>query len=219
MTEPIENPLSQTPGSDAVSPVRMPPLAPGQEIPEEAPTRSFAPYMEQQGAKPGAVPSPMELAGYERERAGAAAEVNPESLNQGIKNLGQKVGGLKDELTPGRFGQLTDAQKILLNEKLGQFGQSVKGLSQRLGTPVQLPPAPKGVLSDVKTMLDWLTQGQQQLETVGQNMAKMPPGQISVVAMLRAQAQLLAADRAINFSTAIVSKGADFINKIMQTQL
>jgi hypothetical protein len=218
MSEPLENPLKPAVGEQRVEPIGMP-VTPEQQIPEQAATRPFEPYMAQPvSPQPPQAPSPMELAAGEPAARGAAAEVTPDSLHDGLDRLNRQVGTLKGELTPERFADLSEAQKALLKTKLGQFHQNIQGLSQRLGYSSAFPK-PKGLLDDVKTVLNWLTEGQSQIENVGSELAQKGKGKISVVAMLRAQAQLLAAERAVNFATAIVSKGSDFITKIMGTQL
>lgn len=220
MTEPLENPTPPITGTEKTAPVSLPPYT-EQEISQQTQptTRTFEPLMQQPVSTETSseMPSPMQLAAGE-EKKGEESEVTAESLHDGLDRLNDKVGSLKEELTPNRFSEMSDAQKALLKTKLGQFGQSVQGLSHRLGVNYSVPQ-PKGLLSDVRTVLDWLTHGQAQLSDIGDQLAKKGKGTISVVSMLRAQAQLLAAERAINFATAIVSKGSDFISKIMQTQL
>lgn len=218
MTEPIDNPLIPTTGTEKISPAAMPPFK-EQDIPEQTTTRPFEPLMsEPLTGEPPPSPTPMQLAAGNQQGQWSETEVTPQSLHDGLDRLNQQVGNLKGELTSQRFSEMTNSQKALLKTKLNQFGQNVQGLSQRLGSHYTMPK-PKGLLDDVKTVINWLSEGQTQLQSVGDEMAKKTKGQISVVSMLRAQAQLLAAERAINFATAIVSKGSDFISKIMQTQL
>ena len=214
MTEPIDHPLH--PKEDITGP-KLPPQGP-QEVPDEVPSRTFPGVGEDATGQttPTDMPSPMEVANSQA--GGGQVQVTPDTLNDGIDRLNQKVDVLKTEVTPQRYDELSDAQKVLLHTKLGQFSNSIEGLSKRLGVPYTKPKS-KGLLDDAKTVLSWLTEGQNQLNSVAGNLAKKTPGEISVVSMLRAQAQLLAADRAINFASALVAKGADFITKIMQTQL
>ncbi len=189
-----------------------------QNIPEQAPSKSFAPYMqgeESTAAIPNQkAPSPMELAAQMR----SGEEVNLQTLSDRFSSLNSKIDTLNQSVTPQRFGEMTDAEKGFLLTQHDLFQQNVQGLSTQFGR-TYTPPKPGGLLADAKTFIDWLTKGQQQIKNVANDLATQTKGKISVVQMMRAQAKLLAAERAVSFASAVVSKGADFVTKMMQTQL
>ncbi len=202
------------PGQDDI---RGPELGPQQqpEIPEQgASGKDFAASMDTgaEAAKGATAPSPAEI-------TGAGREVTPQTLENGMNVVAKKAGAVEEQLTPERFNEMTSAQKTLLDTKLNQFTQHVKGLSEQVGASYDSPPEPSKGAKMLEGFIGLLTHGQHQLQTVAQHMGKKSGGQISVADMLRAQAKLVAADRAINFASAVAGKATDFIKQIMQTQI
>ncbi|MBS0621476.1 MAG: hypothetical protein JSR80_00745 [Verrucomicrobia bacterium] len=188
------------------------------ETPEELPSgKDFSKVMEQMSSpqKAGEAAGPMQLKLGAMEQGHA---VSAHSLNESLNTLKQASTDLHDQLTDQRFKGLSDAQKSLLSTKLSQFNKSVQGLSKQVGidykAPEEAPPGP----SQLKTFLSWITGGQHQIATVQDHLSLMG-SKMSPTDMMRAQAQMLAASRAINFATAVVGQGSNFIKTIMQTQI
>ncbi len=190
-----------------------------QQLPDQAPSgKDFGSLMEKgegivtpEGAEQV---SPMELA-----QTGQQQEVTPQTLQEGLRRVGDKTAALQGIITPERFDELSNGQKSLLHTKLTQFSEHMKGLADQTGVAYQ-GEAPKGsAMSAAKTYIGWLTNGQATIENVAKQIGSAKPGALSVADMLRAQAKLVAAERAINFASAVAGKGTDFIKQMMQTQI
>ncbi len=209
MTDPI-------PGKEDITPAKLGPSE-GQQMPEEMPSgKQFSEAMEQGGqTKATEGPSPLELA---QTQGAEGKAVTPSTLNESLDGLKTASTSLQDQLTDQRFSQMSPGQKTLLTSKLNQFGQSVKGLSKQVGLDYDVPKASGPALKQVSTFLGWITGGQKQIATVQDRLQSEGP-KMSVTSMMRAQAQMLAASRAINFATAVVGQGSDFVKTIMQTQI
>lgn len=181
------------------------------QTPEELPSgKNFSQVMEEVGSKKTA-----ENGGPTQVGMLHGKEVSPQSLSDSLNNLKKSSNDLHDQLTDQRFNQMSDAQKNLVETKLSQFNKGVKGISKQVGLDYQEPKATGGQL---KTFLSWITGGQHQIATVQDHLQLLGP-KMSPTDMMRAQAQLLAASRAINFATAVVGQGSNFIKTIMQTQI
>ncbi len=152
--------------------------------------------------------SPLELAKSSAQRG----EVTTAALDEQLDRLGQKSKVLQNQLTEERFNQLTPGQKSLLSTKLNQFNKNIETLSP------EYKAKEKGT-NALKTYVGWLTEGQAQMQSIAKSLASPEAKEISTSAMLRAQAKLQAAERAINFATAVAAKGADFIKTMMQSQI
>ena len=190
-----------------------------QEIPDQAPSgKEFGPLMEKgegivtpEGTEQV---SPMELA-----QQGQQQEVTQQTLVEGLQRTNEKAATLLAIVTPERFDELSNGQKSLLHTKLTQFSEHVKGLADQTGVPYE-GEVPKGsAMQAVKTYIGWLTNGQATIQNVAEQIGSAKPGSLSVADMLRAQAKLVAAERAINFASAVAGRGTDFIKQMMQTQI
>jgi hypothetical protein len=211
MTEPI-------PGKSDITGPKIGPQE-RQEIPDQAPSgKEFGALMEQGegivSPESGEQVSPMELG-----QVAQPQEVTPQTLQEGIQRIGDKTQTLQSIITPERFDELSPGQKSLLHMKLTQFSEHVKGLADQTGVPYQ-GEVPKGsAMQGLKTYIGWLTNGQATIQNVADQIGSSKPGSLSVADMLRAQAKLVAAERAINFASAVAGKGTDFIKQMMQTQI
>lgn len=201
-------------------PAGQPEKPPEEGIPEESPTKPFDLHAGEEAGSPltaADAGSPFDPAAAAGQQAG---EVTQESLNAYANQIGDKVQGLQGQLTEERFAELTSGQRALLDKKVAQFHESVRGVAGQIGLEQKGPEKiDLSGLKELKPYLSYLTQGQQQLQHVASALGSHTKGQISVVGMLRAQAQLVAAERAINFASAVVGKGTDFIKTVMQTQI
>ena len=214
MTDPNESLTDPLSGRSGVTPPQMQP--PNQQVPpEESTGKQFEIQQGTEATSAEEAPSPMEIAAQGQ----AAQEITPEMLQANMNNLIQNAQGLHAQLTEERFNELTPGQKALLDAKLGQFNEGVKGMSQQVDVPYT-EPEPKTPEGGLKTYLNWLTQGQDQIANSAKALQeKQGAGQISVADMMRVQAKMMQAQRAINFASAVAGKGADFVKTMMQTQL
>lgn len=206
------------PGEDEI---RGPTLGPQerQQLPDQAPSgKEFGPLMEKGegivSPESGNQISPMELG-----QTGQQQEVTPQTLQEGLQRVGEKSEALQGIITPSRYDELSTGQKSLLHTKLTQFSEHMKGLADQTGVAYQ-GEVPKGsAMQAAKTYIGWLTNGQATIQNVANQIGSAKPGSLSVADMLRAQAKLVAAERAINFASAVAGKGTDFIKQMMQTQI
>jgi hypothetical protein len=214
MTDPNQFPTDPLERREGVAPASPIP-GPQQEIPSQAASgKQFAPLMEQPDTSTPAVgkPTPMELA-----KGGtlAAQEISPQVLQEQIDRLQKKTEALRTQLTQERLEELSPGQYKLFNKKIAKFHESIKGASKEVGLLYE-PPKESEARKDIKTFLSWVTKGQSQLENIAASLSKGKQGEISVADMLRAQAQLTAAERAINFASAVVGQITRAIGQVMQ---
>jgi hypothetical protein len=205
------------PGKDKVTgPEPMP--GPDQKIEEEAPTKKF-----DIGAGKGVETStpqgisPADLPG--QQAAQAAREVNPTSLQEQSGLLASKVEQFNKLLNEGTFNQLSDGQKGLLLTKAGQYAQQMQGISSLTGGKYKAPEIKSGDTATFEKVLGMLTSATNTLREGGGIGQLAEKKSMNTADMLRVQARILAADRTINFFTAVVGKFSDAIKTLGQTQI
>lgn len=213
MSKPIDGPVEPKRGIPEVQP-QMPK---GQEkVGGEEGTRSFPPLMEKKQVESGEkMPSPMELSATQATRA---QQVTPQTLAEQANQLNENTNELKKETTQPRLDKLDSEGRQFLGNQFSTYRGSLQKASKETNTSFELsdpPKTPKGV----KEVLNWITQSQQQLQNVGNQLNAKTTGAISPESMLKAQAQLMAANNAISFATACISKGLEGVRQLMQQQL
>jgi hypothetical protein len=207
-------------GSSRISPTGPSP-SPQQGPQQQAPSRSFAPLMQPptpEQAAPAGGPSPMELAGA----AGAGGPASYSSINAQAAALQGNSQKLQAGLTDPVFNSMSDGQKSLIHTKLGQYLQNIQSASERMGSSYKPNiPSSDTAMSSIKSWVSMLADGSNQLSNFGGivNSAQQNGKAMSAADMLRIQANMSSAERAINFCSAVVGKVTSAIQTLGQTQL
>jgi hypothetical protein len=205
------------PGKEKVTgPEQVP--GPEQKIEEEAPTKKFD-IGAGKGVEAGATQglSPVDLAG--QQAAQAAREVNPTSLQEQSSLLANKVEQFNKLLNETTFNKLSDGQKGLLLTKAGQYAQQMQGISSLTGGKYKAPEIKSGDMAGFKQVMGMLMNATNTLREGGGIGQLADKKSMNTADMLRVQARILAADRTINFFTAVVGKFSDAIKTLGQTQI
>ncbi|MGE3953705.1 MAG: hypothetical protein AB7F31_00720 [Parachlamydiales bacterium] len=182
------------------------------------PTKAFKPLMEEGGKvglEPGAMGSPLDLV-----RGGGplgASEATPGALQTMMETLSKKTGLLQGEMTDARYNELSPGQRALVEAKTGQLQGHMEAIANYTGT--EPPKGPDAGLGQLKKWVGVLTGAQGELSSASGALSVANPGEISAAKMMQVQARLMAADRTINFMSAVVGKSVDFIKQIFQMQI
>lgn len=209
-----------------VSGVR-PQESPENELGQQYPTKPFGLEGSDQTSleKAGDAPSPMELAS-QGGVAGAQGPPTADQLQAQVTQVQQSSDALKQELQ-NRFPDLSDGQKSLLLAKLSKYqGSAGKAAAllnapelsaeekERIAAELQKAGHPSGLVQ----FLSMITGGDTSLKAVGQKLASSPQD-LNPIEMLKAQYALQGASKAVNFATAVIGQGLNFVKTVMQTQI
>ncbi len=212
MTEP-DKPIEGVPGKPPVSEPGLPQTGPG-ALEEEHPAKTFD---IEKGTKTAGTegPTPMEVAG----QAGAPQSVTPEALGQQSNQLQAKSQALTQALDEQTYAKLSDGQKSLLMTKANQYAQQMGHISTMTGGKFAPEELKAGTNPDLKKIIGWFNDATKTLQEGGGINEVAKDGKMSISDMMRVQARLNAADRAINFATAVVGKFSDALKQLGQTQI
>ncbi len=181
-------------------------------------TKAFKPMMEEgqpAGLEPGTGTSPMDLV-----RGGGpmgSTEATPAALQGQMETLGKKTQLLQGEMTDTRYNELSPGQRALMEAKTGQLNDHMGAIANYTGT--EPPKGPEAGMNQLQKWVGVLTGAQGQLSSASGALSVTDPSKLSPAKMMQVQARLMAADRTVNFMSAVVGKSVDFIKQMFQMQI
>jgi len=227
MSDPSE-PLPRNAGVEAGQMHELPASPTEEELANQYPTKPFTPVKAETAQSDlGATGlSPMELARQAGTPGSGHAPTSEELHQQATKTL-KSSAALREELER-RFPNLSDGQKALLAAKLSRYsGSAGKAASllqagslteedkEKIAKELEKAGKPSG-LAD---FLSLITTGDTSLRAVTQQMAEDPGDKLNPIQMLKAQYALQTASKSVNFATAVIGQGLNFVKTVMQTQI
>ena len=215
---PAANIPNGVPSPDRIDPDK--PLGgPGKE-----PAKDFSEFMKEpsQGAPPPGAeqvgvnkPSPAELM---QKQPMASEPPTFESVNTQISASSGMLGDLQNKLNTPNL-KLKSSQRYLIGNKFGEANAHIRSAASQVG--VELPPPPKiSRQNPIARFVSMVTDGQNQLNSLSENIAKMhQSGSLNPGQLLLMQVKLNKAQQEIEYSSIIVSKAADDVKTMFNIQI
>ena len=141
-----------------------------------------------------------------------------ESINNQLKASSGTLGDLQDKLNTPKL-RFKSSQRYLLGNKFGEANAHIRSAASQVGA--ELPPAPKvSRQNPVARFISMVTDGQNQLNSLSQNIAQMhQEGTLNPGQLLLMQVKLNKAQQELEYSSIIVSKAVDDVKTMFNIQI
>jgi hypothetical protein len=212
-----------------LTPIRPEPF-PKQEVEQQYPTKPFGPLVSDEGVEPPATgeatPTPMELAGRQGGQQGQQ-QMTPDELRNSVGKTLNSSNALKGDLIE-RFPNLSDGQKALLMAKLTKYQGQAGKAAKLLGAGTLSPERKAEIVQELEKakhpsgmvqFLSLITGGDDSMRAVVNKLASTSTDNLNPVQIFKAQAALQSASKSVNFATAVIGQGLNFVKTLMQTQV
>jgi hypothetical protein len=137
-----------------------------------------------------------------------------------MQTVSNSLGDIKNQLhTKGL--KLKQSDKYLLRSKLTNVNQSLRSVSQNLGTNPGPEPDLSSKNSPIAKFLELVSDGQRQLGSAANDIheASKSPGGVNPAKLLQVQVKLQKAQQELDFTSAILGKSTDMIKTLFNVQI